>query len=110
MLFSSSIHFAQSLAFFHINYAEIHAGHVAVQQRKNRFDESHRCRDEQHRPEQTYSRHYGSFGEMQKIQGSVERFISGAHEEENLSIRVINSHYRILRHVDEFVAGFSLKE
>lgn len=47
---------------------------------------------------------------MQQVQASVKRFVTSAHEKQHYAIRVVQSHDRIFRHVDEFVTSFSLQE
>lgn len=43
------------------------------------------------------------------IHCSIEHFISGAHRKQRGSIRVVQMHDPILRHIDELVAGLSLQ-
>lgn len=47
---------------------------------------------------------------MQEVQTGVKRFVTGAHNEQDRAVCVIQPHDWIFRHVDEFVTGLALQE
>lgn len=97
-----------------------------------RFDDGNWSREEDYEFYQTDTRHWKdeyfclekspirmqmfaiitqrSSREVQDVQSCVECFVASAHEEQYVTVGVVEAHYRVLRKVQEFMAAFSLQK